>query len=202
MYTLLLTASPRPEGNTNSLAKAVAAEMQKQGTEVETVNLYDMDIKPCRACRICQKNLEEPACILDDEMQELFPKVMRADLIVLATPVYCWFCTPPMKSFLDRCVYALNKYYGDPDGEFERGPSIWSGKSVALVTSCGYPPEKGADLLDEGIRRYCRHSGLDYLGMLAEHHMGYDRPFMDSEKEKRAADFAEKLIVDVKQKNT
>ncbi len=41
----------------------------------------------------------------------IFDKV-RATLIVLATPIYSWYCTPPMKALLDRLVYGMDKYYG------------------------------------------------------------------------------------------
>ena len=204
MYTLILTASPRPEGNTNSLVKVFAEELQRQGegapdsrgtegagdgqVQVKTINLYDLDIKPCTACRSCQKDRNNPACVIDDGLRAVFPEIMKAELIVLASPVYSWYCTPPMKALLDRCVYAMNKYYDEP------GPSIWQGKEVALITTCGYPPEKGADLLEEGLRRYCRHSRLKYRGMLVERHMGYDIPFMDDAKADRARNFAKELL--------
>ena len=126
--------------------------------------------------------------MIDDGLRAVFPEIMKAELIVLASPVYSWYCTPPMKALLDRCVYAMNKYYDEP------GPSIWQGKEVALITTCGYPPEKGADLLEEGIRRYCRHSRLKYRGMLVERHMGYDIPFMDDAKADRARNFARGLL--------
>ena len=132
--------------------------------------------------------METPACVIDDGLQKIFPEILKAELIVLASPVYSWYCTPPMKALLDRCVYAMNKYYDEP------GPSIWQGKEVALITTCGYPPEKGADLLEEGIRRYCRHSRLKYRGMLVERHMGYDIPFMDDAKADRARNFARGLL--------
>ena len=155
---------------------------------MKIINLFDLDIKPCTACRSCQKDRNNPACVIDDGLREVFPEIMKAELIVLASPVYSWYCTPPMKALLDRCVYAMNKYYDEP------GPSIWQGKEVTLITTCGYPPEKGADLLEEGIRRYCRHSRLKYRGMLVERHMGYDIPFMDDAKADRARNFARGLL--------
>ena len=56
--------------------------------------------------------------------------------------------------------------------------------------TCGYRPEKGCDLFEEGMRRYCRHSQLRYLGGHAERHLGYDTVFMDPEKEERTRVFA------------
>lgn len=62
--------------------------------------------------------------------QEIFDKLCDCDVIVLATPIYSWFCTPPMKSLLDRLVYGMNKYYGD-----EKGPSLWA---MAAQRDLGY----------------------------------------------------------------
>lgn len=101
----------------------------------------------------------------------------NCDLLVLATPIYFWYCTPPMKAVLDRLVYSMNKYYGE-----KKGPALWAGKQVALLTTCGYPPEKGADLWEAGVIRYCRHSKLNYIGMLADQDLGYTSVFMDEEK--------------------
>ena len=88
--------------------------------------------------------------------------------------------TAPMKAALDRLMYGMNKYYGE-----EKGPSIWAGKRVAIMTTCGYRPEKGADIFEDGMKRYCKHSALNYVGMLAERDLGYKATFMDEEKEEK-----------------
>ena len=89
---------------------------------------------------------------------------------------------------LDRLVYGMNKIYGG-----EQGPSLWSGKALAVVTTCGYRPDRGADLFEEGMKRYCKHSRLRWLGMLAERHRSYAVPFMDEEKAHCAVLFAGQL---------
>ena len=122
-------------------------------------------------------------------MQEIFDQARESEMLILATPIYSWYCTPPMKATLDRLVYGMNKYYGE-----EKGPSLWKGKKVGLLITCGYPPEKGSDLFEEGIRRYCKHSQLVYLGMMTARHLGYQTVFMDEEKERQARAFAEKLM--------
>lgn len=195
---LILAASPRKDGNTNALVKIFCHELHNVEVPYEVIDLYDEKIRPCLGCRKCQISLDRPGCVLGDD--ELFDKILGAHLIVLASPVYSWYCTAPAKALLDRCVYALNKYYGAPEGEIsgERGASLWEGKKMALITTCGYPPDRGADLMEEGIKRYCRHSKLEYVGMLVERHMGYGTIFMDREKEKRARNFAQELIGKVK----
>lgn len=50
------------------------------------------------------------------------------------------------------------------------------------MLTCGYRPEKGTDLFAEGMRRWCRHTGMRWLGSLEERHMGYGTVFMDSKK--------------------
>lgn len=183
-------SSPRRHGNTNALTDIVVRQLQEKGSTVRQFDLSGMDIRPCQACRACQHDWSTVSCAQNDDMQQIFDAVMDSDLLILATPIYSWQCTPPMKAMLDRLVYAMNMYYGD--GE-ERGPSLWEGRRVALITTSGYPAEKGPDLLEEGIKRYCKHSKLQYEGMLWGRHTGYTQDFMDEEKVQQADAFADNL---------
>ena len=176
----ILLASPRKQGNTAALTAPFAAELEKLGWSCRTVWLYDLEVRPCRACRVCQQDWTVFGYPQEDDMQEIFDSVLACDLLVLATPIYSWYCTPPMKAVLDRLVYGMNKYYGR-----EKGPSLWEDKPVALIATCGYPVEKGADLWEAGMQRYCKHSRLRLLG--------YDTVFMDPEKARLAAEFARKV---------
>lgn len=180
--------SPRKSGNTAALLTPFTEELTTGGHSVETVWLYDRHIEPCCACRMCQRDWSRFGCRYQDDAQSLFDRILSSDLVVLATPIYSWYCTPPMKALLDRLVYGMNKYYGE-----ERGPALWAGKAVALLSTCGYPPEKGADLWEAGMKRYCKHSQLHYLGMLCEHDRGYKAVFMDEAKAERARCFARTL---------
>jgi multimeric flavodoxin WrbA len=185
--------SPRKEGNTAQLLQPLRQVLESRDAECETIWLHEKDLKPCIACRQCQQTWSGFGCPIQDDMQTIFDSVRLSDLLILATPIYSWYCTPPMKAVLDRLVYGMNKYYGE-----RKGPSLWAGKAVGLVTTCGYPPEKGADLWEAGIRRYCKHSQLRYLSMLTERHRGYDTVFMDEEKRQRAEAFAEFLLAERK----
>ena len=185
----IIMGSPRKQGNTAALLGPMTDELEKLSAHTTTTWLYDKNILPCLACRSCQKDWTIFGCIRKDDVQALFHSLLQADMLILATPIYSWYCTPPMKALLDRLVYGMNKYYGDT-----KGPSLWAGKQLALLTTCGYPPENGVDLWEEGIRRYCRHSQLRYLGAHAERHRGYAVPFMDADKEQRVRLFARQLI--------
>ena len=185
----VLMGSPHPDGNTASLLSPLVRRMEKHGCAVTTFHLYDCDIRPCIACRACQTDWERPNCCQCDGMQEIFDAVLSSDLLILATPIFSWYCTPPMKAALDRMVYALCKYYGG-----KRGPSLLTGKKLALLSTCGYRPENGSDLWETGMQRYCRHTPMQYCGAIAERHLGYDVPFMDDGKAERAEAFADRLV--------
>ena len=189
MKYIVLMGSPRKNGNTAALIKPFLEELASHHVQGEMIWLYDKRISPCIACRTCQKDWAVFGCPHQDDAGEIFDKILACDLVVLATPIYSWYCTPPMKALLDRLVYGMNKYYGDT-----KGPSLWAGKKVTLVVTCGYKPEKGADLLEEGIIRYCKHSQLGYLGMLTERDLGYKSVFMDEEKEKHSRAFAQETL--------
>lgn len=194
MKCVILMGSPRKNGNTASLLKPFQEEFASLETKYDLIWLYDKEIQPCIACRVCQADWTKFGCQYMDDMQEIFDEILAADLIVLATPIYSWYCTAPMKALLDRLVYGMNKYYGN-----EKGPALWAGKKLALITTCGYRPEKGADLFEEGVKRYCKHSQLKYMGMLAERDLGYKSVFMDVEKDAHAREFAHRLCDELSQ---
>lgn len=189
MKYLILMGSARKNGNTYEFSKPFIEELKANKVEHELIWLYDKSINACIGCRNCQKDWTIFGCPLKDDGQELFDKILESHVIILATPIYSWYCTAPMKALLDRMVYGMNKYYGD-----EKGPSLWAGKRLAIISTCGYRPEKGTDLFEEGIKRYCKHSQLNYEGMLVERHLGYDREFISDEKVENARQFAKKII--------
>ena len=137
MKALILMGSPRKHGNTASLAAPFVRELEGKGVTCTVFDVYDMNLKPCVACRTCQKDWKIFGCPQEDDMGRIFDAAMAADLIVVASPIYSWYCTPPVKNVLDRLVYGMNKYYGE-----EMGPSLWKGKRLALITTCGYPEVK------------------------------------------------------------
>lgn len=189
MKFCILMGSPRKNGNTAALLNPFMDELKNMEAEVSCIWLYDKKIEPCLACRNCQNEWDKFGCVQNDDMQEIFNEVYDSDFIILATPIYSWYCTAPMKAALDRLVYGMNKYYGE-----EKGPSLWSGKKCAIIATCGYRPEKGADLFEQGIIRYCKHSSLIYSGMLAVRDKGYNVKFMDDEISRKAGEFAAQLI--------
>ena len=97
---LILKASPRERGNSAVLAGRLAAGATDSGAQVESIYLHGLDIRPCDACDLCK----EPGsgCVIEDDMQPLYPKLAAADAIVLATPIYWFTFTAQLKLCMDR----------------------------------------------------------------------------------------------------
>ena len=156
MNVLILMGSPRLHGNTAELCKPFMEELKENGAQVRYVTLADKEIKPCKGCYACQQVSGEYGCTQKDEMP--VEDILWADLIVLATPIYAWYCAAPMKNVLDR-HYGFNKYYGSAEG------SLWAGKKVAIIATHGYDGAYATDPFEMGVQRLCVHSNLEYVGM-------------------------------------
>lgn len=102
---MIAVGSPRKRGNSSTLAAQVAAGAKAGGAEVETFYLHGMNIKPCTACDGCRKKTHVD-CVIKDDMQILYPKLRRADAIVVASPIYWFTFSAQTKLFMDRW-YAL-----------------------------------------------------------------------------------------------
>ena len=193
MRACVLFASPRgKDSNTRAVLNIFLDAWRDAGHEAEVFSLYDLSIAPCRACRACQTDHSAPNCAICDDMGDIFDSVLHSDLFVFSSPIYSWYCTAPLKAAMDRMVYALCKFYGA-----ERGPSLMEGKAVCAITTCGYRPEQGADLFDEGLRRWCKHAKTRYLGLFAARHLGYETEFMTDEIRQNAAQFAKNILTNM-----
>ena len=97
---LILKGSPRERGNSATLADRLAAGATDAGALVESIYLHSLDIRPCDACDLCK----EPGtgCVIEDDMQPLYPKLAGADAIVLASPIYWFTFSAQLKLCMDR----------------------------------------------------------------------------------------------------
>lgn len=158
MKVLILMGSPRLRGNTAELCKYFIDELRVQKTEVKYIELEKMTINPCRECYVCQDVAGEYGCAQKDDMVEIANEILCADLIVLATPIFSWYCTAKMKAVLDR-HYGFNKYYGNAEG------CLWEGKKVGIIATHGYDGDYATEPFETGVKRLCVHSNLKYVGM-------------------------------------
>ena len=105
MKFCVLMGSLRRDGNTAALLRPFLEECEAMDVEAETIWLYDRQINPCLGCKACQDCLDGPGCVQKDDFEETFQAMVNCDGIILATPIYAFFCTPPMKALLDHYGY-------------------------------------------------------------------------------------------------
>src|SRR5699024_5281967 len=132
MQVCILMGSPRKNGNTNALRLPFQDELEQLGHTVTAHWLYGLDIRPCTACRTCQRDWSGMSCAIRDDVPALAEEILHSDLLVLATPIYSWYCTPPMKALLDRLVYGLCKYYGEEKGPSDRERTRLNSSHVSI----------------------------------------------------------------------
>lgn len=104
MKIVVLTGSPRRNGNSVYLADQFIKGAQEKGHEIYRFDCAFKQVEPCRACNRC--GMDGP-CIFDDDFSELRPHLIEADMVVFATPMYYFGISAQMKRVIDR-FYAIN----------------------------------------------------------------------------------------------
>ena len=104
---LILSGNPRKGGNSDVLCDAFSQGAMGAGHTIEKIYVHEQKIGFCKACYACKKN---GVCAQKDDMGVILEKMVRADAIVLATPVYYYAMNGQMKTLIDR---TLPRYYTD-----------------------------------------------------------------------------------------
>ena len=112
---LILSTSPRKNSNSDALAEEFAKGAREAGHTVEKISLIGKDIQFCRGCLACQKTMR---CVIRDDADQIVQeKMLHADVLVFATPIYYYEMSGQMKTLLDRANplydtdYAFTKAY-------------------------------------------------------------------------------------------
>lgn len=121
---LILKGSPRERGNSAVLADRAAAGAVEAGWQVESIYLQTMEIRPCDACDLCRE--EQVYCAIEDDMQSLYPKLIEADALLLASPVY-WF------TFSAQLKLCIDRWYGLWSMEHD----AFRGKPIGIILTYG-----------------------------------------------------------------
>jgi multimeric flavodoxin WrbA len=108
IHVLAIAGSPRRHGNSETLLDWVIAAMEAEGADVEKVALDEVDVNPCRGCNACE-TLNK--CVQRDDLDWLGPKLLDAECVVLAAPIYCMGICSQAKALIDRAqVFRSRKY--------------------------------------------------------------------------------------------
>lgn len=112
---LILNGSPRPKGNTAILCEAFMEGAKSAGHEVDLIDLRKLEVKGCIGCMQGGKDPASP-CVIKDGMDKIYPLYEKADIVVLASPLYYWSISGQLKTAFDRlfAVAECNPDYANP----------------------------------------------------------------------------------------
>ena len=122
MRVLGIMGSPRIKGNTDLLLDEALKGARSQGAEVEKLVVDKLEISPCREFYGC---LRDGNCVIRDDMDSIYPKLLHADVVIVASPMFFYGLTSQLKALIDR------------------SQALWAGKYV-LKQNLPYEGRKGA----------------------------------------------------------
>ena len=99
--------SPRKGGNSEVLLQGVLRGVAVAGGRPELIRLCDLDINPCISCGGCD---ETGVCVVEDDMTELYEKIIAAQYVFLASPIFFYGITAQAKAFIDRTQALWNRH--------------------------------------------------------------------------------------------
>ena len=157
MKVATILGSPRKKGNTATVLGWFEEIMGKEH-EIDRIDLLSNEVRGCLGCDTCQKVIDEPGCVQKDDAVSLFLRMMAADAVIYASPLYCWGFSSQMKALIDR-HYCLVTGYGTPEYR-----SLVSDKRVSLLVTCAGPAENNADLIQELFVRLSNFCNCGIVG--------------------------------------
>ena len=146
MKVLILNGSPRPKGNTSQMITFFCEGLKSAGHEYDVIDVCRRNIHGCLACEYCHGK-GGGQCIQKDDMQDVYPLLGDADMLVIASPIYYHGLSGQMKCTIDRCYAML----------YPRKPEKLA--KVAMFLSSGEP-----DMYDGALFSY-QGDFLDYMQM-------------------------------------
>lgn len=155
---LAIMGSPRKNGNTARLLKGIS-ELVPESCDMEIIDLNEYQINGCRGCSCCQQNTEKFECVQKDDMNPLLQKIINADAVLYASPLYGHNYSGQMKIFLDRHI-PLFKFVGGKDKSVDQMEivSAIANKPVGLMVSCQGPEENNTELIKMLFEKFCESS--------------------------------------------
>ena len=151
MNILILQGSPRAKGNTAWMAEEYKNAAEAAGHQVTIVNVAKKKIAGCLACEYCHGK-GEGACVQKDDMQEIYPLLAEAEVLVLASPIYYFTLSAQIQAPIQR-FYSMMKpanvkktalllsshspgVYEDAIAEYKLISGFCGYEDMGIVTAC------------------------------------------------------------------
>ena len=157
MNVLVLHGSPNEAGNTADLVDIATDILEAKGNKVERLHIADLEIAPCIACMECQKNPSNPGCIYEDDGATVLDAMIKADALIITSPLYFAAFTAHIKPLIDRS-FALCRKFGTKDHM-----SFVQNKPTLFLSTGAGPYKKNGEILEGSCNDYTRFLKLDKI---------------------------------------
>ena len=108
MNILGIMGSPRIKGNTDILLDKALEGAQSRGAEIEKIIIDKLNISPCKEYYGC---LNDGNCVIHDDMDGIYPRLLQADRLIVASPMFFYGITSQLKALIDRCQATWARKY-------------------------------------------------------------------------------------------
>lgn len=157
MKVLGIQGSPRINGNTDLLLGAALNGAKEEEAEIEKIVVDKLNIQPCKEYYGC---LKDGNCVIRDDMDQIYPKLIQADIVIIASPMFFYGITSQLKALIDRCqaIWARKYILKQTVGH--------QGRKCAFI---GVGATKGKQLFDGAIltiKYFCKAIDSEYVGEL------------------------------------
>lgn len=177
MSILVLNGSPR-SGASNTMKLTSAFLQGLNRNDVEIINIAKVNIQPCRGCFVCWEKTPGKCCVNDD-MQNLFQKYLKAELVIWSFPLYYYNMPSQMKAFIDRLLPENLPFIEDVNGRAGHPARFdLSAQKNILISTCGFftvknnyeALEKQFDIIfaDNYVKIFCPQGELFSIPHLTE----------------------------------
>ncbi len=145
MNIVAVLGSPRPNGNSTLLANRILTKAADKGAKTVSYELNTLEYKGCQACYACKQGSE--TCVMTDELAVVLDAVSNADVLIMASPVYCTDVSAQLKGFIDRLFSFLV-----PDYMSKRKKSRFpENKKLVFILAQGH---RDPEMFDDILPRY------------------------------------------------
>ncbi|MDN7024755.1 flavodoxin family protein [Methanoculleus sp. FWC-SCC1] len=152
-----ISGSPHRRGNTETLLDTFLEGAEGAGARVEKVVLKSLDYTPCRGCNACHRTGQ---CVVRDDLDDLFEKILAADCLAVASPIYSMGITAELKGLIDRAQYLWARKFMIKDLYFTH-EHIKRHKGVFLSTA-GLGWDNVFDAAFPAITAFFNTAGFEY----------------------------------------
>jgi len=160
MKVLGIFGSPRKGGNTELLLEELLKGAAKEGASVERLYLSDFTIIPCKECHGCDNT---GSCVILDDMEKIYPKLLEADVVILASPIFFYGVTAWAKALIDRSQAFWARKYLLKDPSFGREGKKRKGFFISVGATKGQKVFEGSILT---VKYFFDVLNANYVGQL------------------------------------